>query len=190
MSRSGWGDHGRRWAAALACLGAGAVALAGCGGSTPGTVSARAYVTSVCKAIGPFEHEIASGSAALDPSATSSAAQRKRMLEGFLTTIASDSRLAVGELKAAKRPNVANGAKIAREFVSIFARIDSAMQTAAQKSKALPTGSATAFRSADKALGAEVEQSVGGDLGSGESVLRNRALETAAASVAACHPLG
>ena len=98
----------------MACLAATALMLAGCGSSSSGTVSATAYVTSVCKAIGPFEREIASGSAALDPSPASSAAQRKRMLEGFLTTIASDSRLAVGELKSAKQPAVENGAKLAR----------------------------------------------------------------------------
>ncbi len=167
-----------------------AAGVAACGAaSDPGAVTASVFVTSVCKAVGPFEHEIAASSATLTPAPTSSPAQRKAMVEGFLRTIAADAHAAAAALSAAHHPDVKQGRAIARTFVAIFTRIEGSMHAAATTASTLPTGSAGAFRRADTRLGNFVRSSITNDLGSGLQVLRNRALETAAVRAPACHAL-
>ncbi len=179
-----------RITAAVLGMALAARAVAGCGGSSdPGAVSPKAYVTSVCNAVGPFERQIAASSAALTPPATSSLAQRKVLVEHFLQTIAGDAHRAAGVLRAAHHPNVRQGKRIARTFVGIFTRIEASMHTAAVEAARLPTGSPAGFERADKRLGAFVRSSITNDLGSGLQVLRNRALENAAGTAPACHAL-
>lgn len=179
------------WGAAVVCVLV--LAVAGCGGGSgaPGGVSATAYATSVCRALGPFERQIATGSRALTPlsSSTTSPARRKAMLEHFLDAVARESGTAVAQLRAAGHPEIARGRAIATAFVSAFARLERAMEAAAAASRRLPTGSADAFRSAAASLGDSVKSSVGGGVEAGLSGLRSRALEAAAAKVAACHAL-
>ena len=175
--------------AVIGCAAALAAGVGACGGSSdPGAVSARVYVTSVCRAVGPFEREIATGAAVLDPSATSTPAQRKRMLEGYLRSVSVDAQLAVGELEAAKHPNVKRGRAIATAFLALFKRIDSGMRVAARRAARLPTGSVEAFRAADAALGRGVEGSMS-DLGSSLSGLETTQLERAASRTPACQSL-
>jgi hypothetical protein len=177
--------------AALVCIVA--LAFAGCGGSggSPGGVSATKYATSVCRALGPFERQIATGSRALSPlsGSTSTPAQRKAMLERFLDAAARESGTAVAQLKAAGHPEIAHGRSIATAFVVAFTRLQKAMENAAAASRRLPTGSADAFRSAAASLGNSVKSSVGGGVEAGLTGLRSRKLEAAAAKVAACHSL-
>jgi hypothetical protein len=154
-------------------------------------VSAKAYATSVCRALAPFERQIAAGSAALDPvgSSNTTAAQRKRMLERFLGQTANASDAAVAGLKAAGHPEIRNGQKIANAFVTAFTRLANAMDSAATASRKLPTNSPTAFKAAATSIGNSVRRSVGGGVEAGLAGLRSRALESAAAKVAACHAL-
>jgi hypothetical protein len=170
-----------------------ALALVGCGGSggSPGGVSARVYATSVCRALGPFERQIATGSRALTPlsNSTSSPASRKAMLEHFLDAVARETGATVAQLKSAGHPEIAHGRAIATAFVTAFARLQKAMETAAAASRRLPTDSADAFRTAAASLGNSVKSSVGGGVEAGLTGLRSRTLEAAAAKVAACHSL-
>jgi hypothetical protein len=188
------GPRAGRLAAAIGacvCTLALALGIAACGGSKHphGAVSARAYASSVCKALAPFEREIASRSSALDPAATSSLAQRRTMLEGFLSTIAKDTDKAVAQLRSAGQPEIANGRAIARQFVAAFSRLQHAMDTAARASRRLPTHSQAAFKAAATSLGESVKNSVGGGVLAGLTALRSRTLEAAAGKVAACRSL-
>jgi hypothetical protein len=167
------------------------LAIVACGGAKHprGAVSASVYANSVCKALAPFEREIARSSSALDPAATSSLAQRKRILQGFLSTIAKDTATAVGLLRSAGQPEIANGRAIAGEFVAAFSRLQHAMDAAARTSRRLPTRSPSAFRAAATSLGESVKNSVGGGVLAGLTALRSRTLEAAAGKAAACRSL-
>ena len=169
------------------------VLVAGCGGSSSsspaGTVSAAAYVKSVCGAVGPFERDIQSRSSALNLSSIKSAAQGKQALEGFLGAVATDTQKAVGELKSAGTPAVSNGASISSAIVGAFTNLSTALGKAAVSARGLPTGSAAAFRQGAVALGTEVRASMG-SIGAGLSGLRNAQLEAAAHKEPACTSIG
>ena len=177
--------------AALVCVIALGIGACGGSGGSPGSVSATAYATSVCRALAPFERQIAAGSRTLSPlsGSSTSPAARKAMLEHFLDGVARESGTTVAQLKAAGHPDIAHGRAIATAFVTAFTRLQRAMEAAATSSRRLPTGSADAFRSAAGSLGNSVKSSVGGGVEAGLSGLRSRALEAAAAKVAACHSL-
>lgn len=165
-----------------------AIAVGGCGSSSG--VSAASYVSSVCKAVGPFAKEVSSRagalSSALSGSAFKSPAQGKALLTGFLGAIASESDRALAQIKAAGTPNVPNGKEIAGRLVSVFARLDRAIKTADHQAASLPTSSAAAFRAAAAILGSSVQSSVSG-IGSGLSNLRSPQLEKAAAKIGRAH---
>lgn len=173
------------WVAAVLC----ALAIAACGQShTPGSVSATAYATTVCKALAPLVKEISTSSSALAPTPGATIAQRKTILERFLGTIAKDTDAAVAKLRSAGHPTIVDGTAIANQFVAGFSRLQRALDAAARTSKKLPTGP-VAFTVAATALGRSVKNSVGGDVVTGLSALRTRSLELAAAKVPACHSI-
>jgi hypothetical protein len=167
--------------------------LAGCGSSSSGssgsTVSPSAYAASLCNAVGPFEKDIAARQNALDPTAIKSPAQGKTTLEGFLGAVVADTRKATDTLKAAGVPDVPHGKAVASAFVSLFQRLQTTLEGAAQQARALPTTSAGAFKRAAAQLGSSVKASMS-DLGSSISSLHSPKLEAAARKVSACRQLG
>src|SRR5579871_1040824 len=114
-----------RRARSVAVAAALALVLAGCGsGGDPGAVSPARYVTSVCKAIAPFERGLLARSSVLFAARAGSAAERKRMLVGFLSEVAHDARGAVARLQRTARPSVAHGAQIQAAVLRVFVRIE------------------------------------------------------------------
>jgi hypothetical protein len=182
-------SYGRAWAILCAVLVAAGLAACGSSGSGSSGVSATAYATAICKAVVPFEKDVATRSSALDLTTIKSASDGKTALQGFLAAIAADTTTAVGQLKAAGTPNVTNGDKIAAAIVSAFSQLGTALTSAAKQAQTLPTNSPAAFRTAASSLGANVRNSMG-SIGKSLGGLRSPALEAAAKKVAACQTLG
>lgn len=180
-----------RQAGAFLSAAAIAVGAAGCGSSSSGTVSASAYVTSVCRAVGPLEKDIRSreGQLASTLSSIKSASQGKTILEGFLQAFSADTGRALSKLRAAGTPGVASGAKISHAMVSVFQRLDTAVKAATSEAASLPTSSPSAFQAGAAKLGTTVESSVG-NIGSSLSNLRSPQLQKAASKSAACKSIG
>src|SRR5205085_7723652 len=124
----------------LAAVAALAAVPAGCGGSSGSSrVSAQAYVTSVCSAVGPFEKDLLSRSNALNVSSLNNPAQGKRALQGFMSAVVADTDHAISQLKAAGSPNVHNGATISAAIVRAFNRLKGALVQVEAQTNALPT---------------------------------------------------
>jgi hypothetical protein len=173
----------RRTAAALCALAA-VIAIAGCGSSSSG-VTPTAYVSAICKAVGPFEKDVATRESALNPSSIKSAAQGKTALIGFLQGVAGDTQHTLAQLKSAGTPNVTNGKKIQGAIVSAFTRLESSMKTGATTAQSLPTSSAKAFQTGATQLSTTIRSSLTG-VGSSLQSLRSAKLEKAATKSAAC----
>jgi hypothetical protein len=174
----------------LAALALITFALAGCGGSGSSTVTPRAYVSAVCKAVGPFETDVVNRSSALNLTTISSPKQGKVALQGFLSAISDDTKHALAKLKTAGTPDVKNGKQIATAIVNAFAQLNTTMTQAVKQASTLPTNSAPAFKGAAQSLGNTVRTSmskIGTNLQSG--TLKSPALEQAAAKDPACKAL-
>jgi hypothetical protein len=179
-------------AAALAAV-VSAGLVAGCGGSsnaktTSSGVSATAYVTALCQAVAPFEKDVASRSSALSNTSALTASAGRTELVSYLDALAKDSARAVTKLKAAGTPQVTDGATFAKELLSTFTRLDTAMDRARTLAGQLSTSSPAAFKTGATQISTAVEASLG-SLGSGLSTKNSKALNQAAAKVSACHTL-
>jgi hypothetical protein len=162
------------------------VALAGCGSSSSSKVSPDTYVGAVCSAITPLEKDVVSRSSALNNSTASNATQAKKTLQTFLQAVAADSDNALSKIKAAGSPDINNGKTVSSTIIKAFTQLRDAMRTAETKADALPTNSASAFKSGAQALGASVRSSLNNIDASG---LSNPDLEKAAAKQASCKAL-
>lgn len=140
---------------------AGAAALVGCGSST---VSARAYMKSVCTAVGPFQQGFQARESTLRVSLSqaSTAAQGKSGFQGFLAALASDTRHVVTRLKAAGTPKVANGQMLASDLVNAFTRLKDALSRGASQASSLPTTSLAAFKAAAQTVASGIGASTSG----------------------------
>jgi hypothetical protein len=167
-----------------------ASALAGCGGGGSSSVSPATYVKAICSALGPFEKDVQTRSAALQRlPQIKTAAQRKTALQGFFTAVVGDSDKAVSQLKAAGSPNVKNGSKIESAIVLVFTRFGAAAKQASGKADALPTGSLSAFQTAANALNQSFTTSMSG-IGAGVSGLKSPELDAAEKKEPACKSIG
>jgi hypothetical protein len=168
-----------------------ALAVAGCGSSGPAKVSPQAYVTSVCKAVGPLESDLKSKVGKLESSlgAVKNASQGKALLQSFLGSVSSDTGSALKQVKSAGVPNVPNGKQISSELVQVFQRLDGAIKSAQKEAASLPTSSPSAFEAGAAKLGSSIQSSVGG-ITAGLSTLKSPQLEKAAAKSPACRALG
>jgi hypothetical protein len=179
-----------RTAAALTALAIATAALAGCGGSSSSSVSPATYVKAVCSALGPFEKDVQSRSAALQNLPQSkTAAQRKSILQGFFAAVVGDSNTAVSKLKAAGSPSVKNGPKIESAIVLVFTRFGTAATAASTKANALPTTSLSAFQTAANALNSSFTTSMSG-IGAGVSGLKSPELDAAEKKEPSCKSIG
>jgi hypothetical protein len=178
-----------RGVASGVCLLAVIALLGGCGGSSSSGVDPDAYMTSVCRAIAPFENDFAKHGNALDvTSPASSPGQRKAALESLLSTVAKDGAGAVAALKAAGTPDITRGPAISRLLVGAFTQISVAFKGLSSKAQSLPTTSDAAFVPAAKTLGTQLNVAME-TIDSSLSDVKSKALNTAAAHVAACHSL-
>lgn len=164
-----------------------AALLAGCGSGGSSSVTPSAYVSSICSAVAPFERDVLTRSSALDLTTVKSPAQGKKALQQFLTAISSDTDAAVGKLRSAGSPKVANGSKISHAILTAFQSLSAAMHRAVGQANALPTASTQAFERGAEALGNDVRTAMSG-IGSNlqSSTLKSPDLQKAAASAPAC----
>jgi hypothetical protein len=180
---------GRKLTALVGAL-ALSVTLAACGGSSSSGVSAGAYVKSICQAVGPFEKDVQSRSAAISNLGSgTSAAQGKKALQNFLSAVVADTDAAINKLKAAGTPNVNNGKQIEAAIVSAFTQLKTALTTANKSAASLPTSSPQAFKTAAQQLGSTITSSMSG-IGSSLNNLKSADLEAAAKKEAACQSIG
>jgi hypothetical protein len=167
-----------------------AAALGGCGSSSgPKQVSAQAYATALCTAVGPFEHEIYAHASALTDIGTAAPVTGKETLIQFLVGTAADSQQAAQAMRVAGVPNVAHGKQISGALLAMFSRLSTSLSAAESSAEALPTNTRKAFQSAAVMLSKSVQTSVG-EAGSGLEGLKSSALEHAAAASPACNSLG
>ena len=172
-----------RWTLALL---AAVLLCAGCGSSGSSKIPPASYVKSVCSAISPLERDVVMRSSALNNTTAANATEAKKTLQGFLTAVEKDSDHALSRIRAAGTPDISNGKAVAGTIVRAFTELRDAMRAASVKATALPTHSASSFKTAAQALGAEVRGSLNKIDASG---LSNPDLEKAAAKEAACKSL-
>jgi hypothetical protein len=137
-----------------------ALALGGCGSSSPPTVSAASYVRQVCVATKDFRQQ-SQGAVARYRTAASSArsvADVKQELETYLASIVTASDKFVAQVKAAGTPAVANGKQFAATLLSGFEQVRSAFGQAESQVRQVPSNSAPALRSAASAVRAILAQ--------------------------------
>jgi len=160
---------------------------AGCGsGGSSSKVSAASYVSSVCSAIAPLEHDVVTRSSALKNTTAKNATEAKKNLQGFLIAVEQDADHALSRIKSAGTPDISGGKAVSTTIVRTFTQLRDAMQTAVTKATTLPTNSPTAFQSSAQAL----LTSVGGALNQIDSRgLNNPDVEKEAAKQAACKSL-
>jgi hypothetical protein len=114
------------------------------------------------------------------------ATHAKQTLQGFLTAVAQDADHALTRIKAAGKPDIANGQAAADTIIKAFTELRDAMRTAVTKSNSLPTDSAASFKTAAQELGTSVKGSLNNIDPSG---FRNPDIEKAAAKEPACKSL-
>jgi hypothetical protein len=173
--------------------------IAACGSSAPSrtstssrastaVVTPTAYVTALCRALAPFEQDVAAHSRALKSSSSTTAGRGKTELVGYLGALSTDADAAVAKLARAGVPRVRGGGAYAHTILFTFTRLDTAMSRAKQLAATLPTTSPIAFHSAATKLATAVKDSLG-DLGHGLNSESNRTLDQDAAKQPACHSL-
>jgi hypothetical protein len=143
-------------------------------------------VSTVCSAISPLEKDVVSRSSALNSATAPNAGQAKKALQGFLVAVEADATRALTKVQSAGTPDISNGKTVAGTIVKTFTELRDALRVAVTKSKSLPTGSPSSFKTAAQSLGASVRNSLNGIDSSG---LTNRDLQKAAAGQAACKTL-
>ena len=182
--------HLKRKSTALATLAA-AATLAGCGSSGNSSgVSAAAYVKSVCGAVIPFEQDVLTRSASINPTSIKSAQQGKQVLHTFLSAISTDTSTALSKLQSGGTPSVTNGKQISTAIVAAFSRLKTTMTQATSQSSSLPTTSLQAFESGTQTIIGSVRTSmnaIGQDLQA--STLKSTDLQKAAQKEPSCKGL-
>jgi hypothetical protein len=165
-----------------------AVLLAGCGSSSSSSVSASAYVKSVCTAVGTFKKDIQDKTASLSSASVTNPAQGKKALQGFLSAAASGAETAASELKSAGTPDVSNGKQISTSLVNAFNQLSSSFKQAESSANSLPTSSAAAFKAGAVSIQSNIRNSLTGLL-SGLSGLQSSDLAKAAKAEPSCTSL-
>ncbi|HET9073651.1 MAG TPA: hypothetical protein VFN48_03660 [Solirubrobacteraceae bacterium] len=163
--------------------------LAACGGSgSPAKVTPTAYVSALCRAVAPFERDVATASSHLTGAASQSLTASRDRLVSYLGALAQDSATAQHRLSAAGVPDVKDGAAFASTIVSTFSRLHNAFARSVKVASGLPTTNRAAFSVGATQLATAVKESVG-QLGAGLSTRSNPVLDRTAAKLAVCHTL-
>ena len=155
--------------------------------TSPGTAPA-AYVREICDAVGPFERDVQSRSAALQGETIGDARAGRAALISFLGAVVADTEAALSRLAAAGNPAVPGGADIQSRLMGAFTALKDDLESAQSQADGLPVNNAAAFRAASVSLGSNIQSSMRG-IGSSLNGLQSPALEAAAASEPACRSL-
>jgi hypothetical protein len=172
----------------VAVLVTGAVAVAGCGGSSSSGVSPASYVKSVCTAATNWRNAIQSAGTKLSSGVnTKSLAKAKTEYVGFVNSLVTATGVAESQLKSAGSPSVSHGTQISGSLVRIFNSAKTTLAQAAAQAAALPTSSARAFESAASKVVTSIRSSLAGM--SSITPEKNAQLHAAAAKDKTCQTL-
>ncbi len=139
-----------------------AIALAGCGSSSPKKVSADTYVRSVCTSTAGWYHSVQSAAASLQTKVHSSPSisSVKTAYVSFINTLLHATSRTEQQLRAAGAPNVKNGKGVASEVVNAFDRARRGLENAATQVRKAPTNSSSAFETAAGGIQATIQRSL------------------------------
>jgi hypothetical protein len=171
-----------------AILMTGALALAGCGGSSHSGVSPAAYVRSVCTAATSWRNAIQSAGTKLSSGVhTKSLTKAKAEYVTFVNSLVAATGQASSQLQSAGNPAVTNGKQISGSLVRIFDQAKSTLAQAASQASALPTSTPSAFEAGASKVVTSIRASLAGM--SKVTPEKNPELHTAAAKDKACQSL-
>jgi hypothetical protein len=172
----------------VAVLVTGALAVAGCGGSSHSGVSPAAYVRSVCTAATSWKNAIQSAGTKLSSGVnTKSLTKAKAEYVAFVNSLVAATEQAESQLKSAGSPAVANGKQISGSLVKIFDEAKGTLGQAASQASALPTSSPRAFESSAGKVVTSIRSSLAGM--SNVTPEKNAELHAAAAKDKTCQSL-
>lgn len=172
----------------VAMLVTGALAVAGCGGSSSSGVSPAAYVKSVCTAATSWRDAIQSAGTKLRSGvSTKSLGKAKTEYVGFVNSLVAATEQAESQLKSAGSPSVSGGAQISGSLVRIFHNAKGALSQAASEAAALPTSSPRAFEASASKVVVSIRSSLAGM--SSVTPEKNAELRSAAAKDKTCQSL-
>jgi hypothetical protein len=171
-----------------AVLATGAVAVAGCGGSSSSGVSPASYVKSVCTAATNWRNAIQSAGTKLSSGVnTKSLTKAKAEYVAFVTALVAATSTAESQLKSAGSPAVSNGKQISGSLVRIFDQAKGTLGQAASQASALPTSSVRTFESSASKVVTSIRSSLAGM--SSVTPEKNAELHAAAAKDKTCQSL-
>jgi maltose-binding protein MalE len=188
--------HTRRALAALVALIA--IAVAGCGSSsssstsTPVNAKTRAYLSSMCTAMGPVISDFGNFQTALKNAKTSNLKKYKQNVTLVLGAIAEHAAQAVTGLHKAGAPDIDHGSAIAHGVITEFTAFHTAFVEAESSAKAIPTVNGHQFGLAFGGLVATLGSSLssaGKTVNALSAQLKAPSLAGAERSVPACRSL-
>jgi hypothetical protein len=157
-----------------------------CGGSSK--VSPRAYVRSVCTAVGGWLSQIKGLQSQLTVKPPTTPVQGRQALQSFIAKVIIATDQTRSQVKSAGVPDISNGQQVSSALVSAFDQVKGALAQARSQANQLSISSPTAFNSSATQLGSTVQQTLSG-IGSGLSGLRAPSLEKASSQTPACQSL-
>lgn len=139
-----------------------ALALGGCGSSSPSGPTPAAYVKSICTSLGSWSSGIRAAGTKLQASAagTNSISQGKAQYETFVGALVTVTARAEQELKAAGVPAVSSGKSISNALVNAFSQAGSGLRQAATQAASIPTTNASAYQAAATGVTASIRQTL------------------------------
>lgn len=141
-----------------------ALAVAGCGSSSPSKVSAASYVNSVCTTAAGWYGSIKAAGTQLESAEHSakSISDAKSAYASFLNDVLHATERAEHQLKNAGAPSVSGGTRISNRIVEAFGSAKRGLSTAVDQIRKAPTSSAGAFETAASGVQASVQRSLQG----------------------------
>ncbi len=139
-----------------------ALALAGCGSSSSGSVSSAAYVRSVCGTAANWYRTIQSAGGTLTSAlhGSGSTSQIKTSYVDFVNGLSHATRTAENRLRAAGTPAVKGGKQISNALVDAFSTASHGLSLAAVAANKLPTTSRSTFDSAAGQVQIQVQRAL------------------------------
>lgn len=164
------------------------LALAGCGGGSPG-VKPAAYVSSLCTALGNWKTDVQNAGAKLQSSGagTASRAAAKQDYQRFVSAMLTATRRATNALRSAGEPAVTRGKEIADGLTRAFDGASRKLAQANTRAGTIPTSSASTFQLGASSVTAEIKDALQGIASVTPS--QSPALRSAAAKEPACQVL-
>lgn len=139
-----------------------ALALAGCGSSSPSGATPAAYVKSICTSLTGWSSGIKAAGTKLQSSAagTTSLSTGKQQYQAFVSSLVSVTGRTVQELKAAGVPAVNNGKSISNALVNAFSQAKAGLAKAESQAAAIPTTNASSYQAAATGVTASIRQTL------------------------------